>query len=445
MHTKELFEFEYKDSCLVTRDEIERVGRHLLAEIVRVCDARRQGYDTEYAAINLSYDTDISLHIDTIIEQKKNLGVTTLCVIGIGGSNLGTRAIYEALHGKLHNERIVSDCRVYFADTVDSDEIAELMYRLEQELACGHEILLNVISKSGTTIETLINFELLLGMLKRYRPDTYYQYVVITTQRDSPLWHYGYEEKMTCLAIPKTIGGRYSVLSAVGLFPLAIMGIDTYSIREGACAITTSCLSNDIFDNPAALSAIICFTLYKKGFTINDTFLFSTSLEGLGKWYRQLMGESIGKAYDRDGNMVNRGITPTISIGSTDLHSVGQLYLGGPYDKYTTFVSLKNFDYGSTIIPDSLPIDLLPQELKNKSIGVVMEAIVQGAKRAYYADKRPFSSIILPEKTEYYMGQLMQMKMIEMIYLGYLLNVDPFDQPQVELYKKETREILRKM
>lgn len=437
-------EFFYKDSCLITRDEIEAVGLQLLPEIVCMRGARQYCYETEYAAINLSYDTDMQLHINRVLEEKRVLGITILVVIGIGGSNLGTIAIHEAIHRKFYNERNRADLRVYFVDTVDPDEIAEFIIFLECELKRGNEVLFNVVSKSGTTMETLINFELLLNILKIYRPDTYHQYAVVTTEKSSLLWEYGQKEKMSCLAIPKSVGGRYSVFSAVGLFPLGLLGINTHTLCEGARVMTDRCTTGLIFDNPAALSAILCAILYKRGFTIHDTFLFSPSLESFGKWYRQLMGESIGKAYDRDGMLVNVGITPTVSLGSVDLHSVGQLYLGGPYDKYTTFVSVDEYDYECDVHLRGASTGLV-SEAYGKSLTVIMDAILKGTQVAYRKQERPFASIILPEKNEFYIGQLMQMKMIEMMYLGYLLNIDPFDQPQVELYKKETRDILRQM
>ena len=168
---------------------------------------------------------------------------------------------------------------------------------------------------------------------------------------------------------------------------------------------------------------------------IHDTFLFSLDLESLGKWYRQLMGESIGKEYDQQGNRVFIGITPTVSLGTIDLHSVAQLYLGGPKDKYTTFVTIEN---ESEIITIPGTAVLMP----GKNIKAVMDAFVEGTQRAYFNNGRPFSTITLPYKNAYYLGQYMQFKMVEMMYLGYLLQVNPFDQPNVELYKHEVAILL---
>ena len=161
----------------------------------------------------------------------------------------------------------------------------------------------------------------------------------------------------------------------------------------------------------------------------------------MGQWYRQLMGESLGKQHDVQGQDVFVGPTPTVSVGSTDLHSVGQLYLGGPYDKYTTFLSVES--YHSTVkIGNAIAVNELVPDLQGKSVAQVVRAIEQGVQLAYTTSQRPFSSIVLPQKNAYYCGQLLQWKMLEIIYMGALLEVNPFDQPQVELYKQETRKIL---
>jgi glucose-6-phosphate isomerase len=418
--------FDYRETCLITHDEIIVAAQKLREEIERVARARTLLYETEYAAINLPYDAELIEHVKIVAQKKQTLNPTVMVVIGIGGSNLGTMAVHEAVKGKLYNE--TANMKVYYADTVDADYISEIKQHVEFELTKGNNVLLNVISKSGTTTETVANFELFLDLLKKARPHDYQQYVVVTTDEGSALWNYAVDNAMTCFAIPNAVGGRYSVLSAVGLFPLCMLGIDIDALCEGARTVTDVCIAHDVEKNVAALSAIILYEQYKKGVTIHDTFLFSVSCEGIGKWYRQLTGESIGKAYDRDGKRVNVGITPTVSIGSVDLHSVAQLYLGGPYDKYTTFISFEKNDTDLAI--------------SHRSFSNIMDAILKGTKIAYHADKRPFSSFILPEKSEFYIGQLLQIKMIEMMYLGYLLDVNPFDQPQVELYKKETRKIL---
>jgi len=432
--------FDYAQTSLVAADELQIAQEKLKDEIDRIDQAQRQGYETDYASINLSKDKALITQVMQVVKEKKSLQPTALVVIGIGGSNLGTIAVHEALYGKHYNEQD-PDIKVYFADTVDTDSLYDIVLLVQQEMEKGHNIILNVISKSGTTTETIANFELFLELLKRYRPYNYNNFVVATTDEGSKLWQFAQQEEFTCLPIPVNVGGRYSVLSAVSLLPLCFLGVDIQALHEGAASIMPTCLDKDIFQNSAALSAAILTMQYKKGCVIHDTFIFSPDLESIGKWYRQLMGESIGKAYNRAGQKVNVGITPTVSVGSIDLHSVAQLYLGGPYDKFTTFISVEK-NKSDVVVPEFSEFEVLVPKIQGKQVNMIMNAILQGTKAAYRFDNRPFVSITVPEKSEYYIGQLLQCKMMEMMYLGYLLDVNPFDQPQVELYKKETKKIL---
>ena len=188
------------------------------------------------------------------------------------------------------------------------------------------------------------------------------------------------------------------------------------------------------------VSAAVLFENFRMGKTINDNFIFHPELESLGKWYRQLLGESIGKEHDRDMKVVRIGITPTVSIGSTDLHSVGQLYLGGPEDKLTTFISAEFNKRGNAITPEVFAG--AEEGIAGKKPADVAEAILKGVKIAYEKKGLPFMEVLLPDITPASLGAFMQWKMMEMMYLGELFNVNPFDQPNVESYKTETKSIL---
>ena len=432
--------FFYEKTSLVSNDTIKQSGDSLAKEIECIKSAQKEQYNTPYAFINLPTDVALRQTVRELAQQKKMFGPTALVVIGIGGSNLGTMAVHEALFGKFYNQYDPA-IKVYFADTVDTDYIWDIVLLIEQELEKGNNVIINVISKSGGTTETIANFELFLELLQRYDPVNYRNYIVVTTDENSPLWHLAQEERLTTLIIPHHVGGRYSVLSAVGLFPLALLGVDIDALHAGAQSIMPMAMDANLAHNNAAISAILLAAQNANGFTIHDTFLFSVDLENLGKWYRQLMGESIGKEYTVNHEQKFIGITPTVSVGSIDLHSVGQLYLGGPYDKFTTFVSVAQNK--SNIALSHMPeYEKLVAKIQGKSLPSVMDAIIQGVQRAYYKHKRPYVSIVLPEKTAYFVGQFLQFKMMEMVYLAQLLEVNPFDQPQVELYKQETKEIL---
>lgn len=430
--------FSYIPSCLLSQQDIANVSAQLEQERMRIKDALSLKYATNYASFYLPSDDVLFKHVQHVVELKRALRPTALVVIGIGGSNLGTLAIHQALSGMWANET-PGALKVYYADTIAPDYTTQLRAVIERELAAGNTVVLNVVSKSGATTETVINFELLLDLLKKYRPHDYAQYVVVTTDEGSKLWNLAEREKFTCLAIPKLVGGRYSVLSAVGLFPLGMLGVDIASLRAGARDMLTKCLQDS--QSVAAISAAIMALHYKDGHNIHDLFVFCPELVGIGQWYRQLVGESLGKQHDKHGNDVFVGPTPTVSVGSTDLHSVGQLYLGGPHDKYTTFINIESSD-AMLKIGSAIKVNELVPDLEGKSVNFVLHAIVQGVQKAYATSQRPYTSITLPQKNAYYCGQLLQWKMLEVVYMGVLLEVNPFDQPQVELYKQETRKIL---
>jgi len=435
METLKLF---YEDS-LIPKDRILKTAEKIRPEIERVKDAISRGYDDDRASINLPDDKEMLKTIKSTIEEKLALKPEHLIVIGIGGSNLGTVAVQEAILGKLYN-LTKPPIKVLYADTVDSYLINSIIKIIKPALKSGGSILLDVVSKSGTTTETVANFRILLNLLRKYRKE-YKDYVVATCDRDSMLWHLAVKEGFTTLEIPQKVGGRYSVFSSVGLFPLGLLGIQIDDLLNGAKHMRGKCINGDLERNPAAITASIQFLHYKNGKNIVDYFLFSSDLESLGKWCRQLTAESLGKELDRNGRRVNVGITPTVSVGSTDLHSVAQLYLGGPYDKFTTFISIKD-RRPRVYVPSVDEYSHLVPGIDGKSLEEILNAIFEGTKEAFRKDKRPFIEISLPDKSEYSIGQFMQLEMIKTMYLGHLLNVNPFDQPDVEKYKRETRRIL---
>jgi len=435
METLKLF---YEDA-LVPKDRILKTAEEIMPEIEKARSVISKGYDDDRAFINLPDDEETLSIVKRTIEEKLSLQPEFLIVIGIGGSNLGTLAVQEAILGKLYNLS-ASTIKVLYADTVDSALISSIINLVKPTLKRNGNVLLNVISKSGITTETVANFRILIDLLRKYK-EGYKDHVVVTSDRGSKLWKLAVKEGFTTLEIPRKVGGRYSVLSPVGLFPLGLLGIRIEDLLKGARQMREACVDADLERNPAAIIACIQFNHYQEGKNISDLFFFSSDLESLGKWCRQLMAVSLGKEFDRNGRKVNVGITPTVSVGSTDLHSVAQLYLGGPYDKFTTFISIEN-SRSRLLVPLRDDYSDLVPGIDGKSLDEILSAILEGTKEAFRKDKRPFIEISLPDKSESTIGQFMQLKMFETMYLGRLLNVNPFDQPDVEKYKKETRRIL---
>jgi glucose-6-phosphate isomerase len=275
-------------------------------------------------------------------------------LVGIGGSSLGARAVYDAL--KMPGDEKIE---MLFADTTSPTRIIARLKGVPKE-----EVMLNVVSKSGTTRETRENFEI----LKEYAG------TVVDTYKE--------------LDFDKTIGGRFSVLTEVGLYPLRTCGFDTEEMLRGKA---------DAEDGKA--SAEWLFEQLEAGMAVHDIFLFGPQLESLGKWYRQLMGESTGK----DG----KGYFPSVSIGTTDLHSVFQRYVGGPHNIATTFVYVGE--------PDKY---------------------CKATMQAYRNHDMPFQEHRLEALNEYELGKFFETKMREVVNLAHLMGVNPYDQPNVEDYKK---------
>lgn len=433
-------EIVFQAGAAVDASLVTAAGHTLEKTIAVVSRARSERYETPYASINAIADDTLRDHVKKLAEQKRALKPKVLIIVGIGGSNLGTMAIYQALNGIYANE-ITQGIRVYSADTVDPDSMAALIHIMRAALTAGEGVILNVVSKSGATTETVANFMVLLAIMQECRPHDFREHIVITTDEDSALWHYAHEYRIDRFAIPARIGGRYSVFSAVGLFPLALLGIDIDALHAGALHALEMGVIPDLAHNPAARSAALLYQAYQEQYRIHDMFLFGVQLEGIGKWYRQLLAESVGKEHNIHGQEVNVGMTPTVSIGSTDLHSVAQLYLGGPYDKFTTFVSVANH-HNDWVVPSHNGVDQLVANIAGKSLSYIFNAILQGVYAAYQETERPFIAITLPECKAQFLGQFMQYAMLQTMYLGALLEVNVFDQPNVELYKAETRKML---
>ena len=408
---KIVFDFE---SALVSQDDIKKIGEKLIPEMKNIKKQQAAMYETDYASLYVPSDPKLLDAVEALIEKKKKLHPSVLIVIGIGGSNLGTIAIHKALQGDFYNEKKGS-IKVYFADTVDSDYLENIVKLVEGYFASGKNILINVVTKSGTTTETIVNFEIFFELIKRHRPDNYNDYIVVTTDKGSKLWDYADQNNMDRLEIPKKVGGRFSVFTPVGLFPLGILGINIKKLLSGAKSVIKDCMSEDILSNPAVLSASVIFYHYKKGANIHDMFVFSKYLRNFGQWYRQLVGESVGKKFNKEGDLVEVGVTPTVSVGTVDLHSVAQLYLGGPQDKFTTFITVqpKNEIY----LPTIDAFNTFVANIQGKSVSFIMDSIFGGVKAAYKNDGRPFVSVNLPAIDEYFMGQLLQWKMLEITEL----------------------------
>ncbi len=419
------------------------VAPHALATTMTSLDAYRR-HIARVATADTLEDPECSVALPRLFTQfshndfvksLKNEALRYVVVIGIGGSNLGTMAVYDALFGRLDALRERSP-KMLFLDTVSETALRDVSSAL---LRCNRaeEFCVVIISKSGTTTESIANADALCSTLAAKWSNVTSRFIAITDE-GSKLWHRANEHSMPVVAIPKNVGGRYSVFSPVGLLPLALVGVDVDELQNGAQRAVRACTAQGE-TNIALTSAAHIFLHYQNEIKIHNTFVFDPDLESLGKWYRQLMAESIGKEHDMEGNAVHCGITPIVSVGSTDLHSMAQLYLGGPADKFTNFITRSG--KGQVWNRES-PFSHIVENLEGKSFGTIMYAILNGVQSAYEEQGRPYISIELPDQSPATLGYYMQMRMIEMMYLAKLLNTNAFDQPAVELYKKVTRQLL---
>ncbi len=419
--------FIFENTTGFTNDQIFKQAETLVPYIKKLQEVSNDAsYTYDESSINLPFDEQNVWDTYAVRDKLINPNIKYIFVVGIGGSNLGTKAIYDALYGFYDVVEPKRTPKIIFLDTVNPLFLLKVQELITSQTLQPEEIVINAVSKSGGTIETLVDLEELLKMRSEIKSR-----LVITTEENSKLWKEAEKHGIYKLAIPKKVGGRFSVFSKVGLLPLSFLPtINLLEMFAGAMELRQSCINTNIQNNPAALSAAILY-LSKKPISVN--FFFNPELESLGKWYRQLLGESMGKT--------NAAITPSVAIGTTDLHSVLQLYLGGPNDKITTFIH-SNDSNNQLSIPANRMFPNIYTEIDGKSTKHVSDAIYESVKDSYAKKGLPFMEISFTAINEKILGKFLQFKMIEMMYLCKLFNVNTFDQPQVEAYKIETRKRL---
>ncbi len=390
---------------------------------------RSRDFESLEASLCLPSDNQTLTQVLGMVKKKNTATLKYVIVVGIGGSNLGTKSIYDALSGSIDQLTPDRFPKMFFLDTIDPKVNMAFLNYAKNNFKTEDEFIISIISKSGGTTEPLVNAEILLADFATHFPK-WKDRCVIITDSNSKLEQEGKRLGIDVLSIPKKVGGRYSVFSAVGLFPLAMAQIDIKSLLKGAEEMRDQCMT-DSPENYARFSSIFQYLNWKAGKNIHNSFFFHPELESMGKWYRQLMGESLGKE--------QMGITPIVSVGSVDHHSMVQLYWGGPKDKTTELVySLKPQEY---TVPEK-PLFAALSTTEGRQVSDIMQAIQKGTAIAYEKQKEPYFEVVFDEINEYELGQYLQYKMVEMVYLANLMGINAFDQPQVELYKIETKKIL---
>jgi len=378
--------------------------------------------------------------------------VDRFVILGIGGSYLGSRTLFEALKSGYHNELPSKDRsgtpRIYFeGNNVDNDALHELFELLS--ITCvdpdkrDERWGVCVISKGGETLETAIAYRAIRRELDEYygtNSDEGRDLVVAITGEAGKLRALCQAQKIpeaNILTIPKDVGGRFSVFTPVGLFPAAVMGLDVRALLLGAASMTRRFFEDRFENNPVLQYAAInhlMHTQHQK--PIRVLSVWSKKLESLGLWYDQLLAESLGKQ--------GMGATPITTVGTRDLHSRGQQHQEGMRDKVINNVIVKSFVNPPMMVgmADNNEDDL--NQYNRKSLPDIMKAAQEGTNKAYADVSRPTADIVLPSVSEHTMGQLMQMLMLASVVEGRLLGVNPYGQPGVEAYKRNMKENLKK-
>ncbi|MBI3590857.1 MAG: glucose-6-phosphate isomerase [Candidatus Melainabacteria bacterium] len=351
-----------------------------------------------------------------------------LLVLGIGGSSLGAQALIEGLNSPIWNRlskgKRKGSLTVDFIDNLDPVIIRTILSRLKLD-----QTLFVVISKTGTTVETIVP----MLIAREWAGENFYKQCIFITSNKGVLFELAQKHSVPVFQIPENVGGRYSVFSSVGLVPAGLCGIDLSEVKAGILEAERLCQMNDLKANIAATIALCAYFSYGAGKNIFVLMPYSTCLRRFVDWFVQLWAESLGKS--------KKGSTPTVAIGATDQHSQLQMFNEGPNDKLVCFVKVQKHKRDLTI-PDYSSENPSFSSYADHKVGQILNIELDATRRALTENQRPNFTLTLPELDEYYLSQLMYIFEVATAVCGNLLGVNPFDQPGVELAKRYTKELL---
>ena len=377
---------------------------------------------------------EITENLDLIDEIKKftasiNGKFTNILVLGIGGSMLGPQTIIDSLVSKFN-----TDVKIHFLDNIDPDLISEIKDNLD-----FFKTLILVQTKSGGTPETISQYFLFKEIIQNLGLKPENHFVFVTDPEAGYLRKVAKIENIPSFEVPKNVGGRFSVLTAIGLLSAGIAGLNMKELLKGA-----NWASKEFFygENTAALElAATQFLLNKKGQNINVFMPYSSKLKMLANWYTQLLSESVGKKEDLNGQEIRAGITPLPALGATDQHSQLQLFTEGPNDKLIMFVEVQNFEK-TVPIPNNSEASF--NYLNGKTFNDLISAEFKATRQSLTENLKPNITISIEKVDEFHLGALFVFLEISVAFLGELLNINTFNQPGVERSKILTKENLLK-
>lgn len=429
--------FDYsKVSSFISEEEVTNMKK--IAEDAKKVLLEKTGAGNDFLGwIDLPVDYDKE-EFERIKKAAKKIQEDSevLVVIGIGGSYLGARAAIEFLrHGFYNNvsKEVRKTPEIYYA----GNSISPAYLKGLVDVIGDRDFSVNIISKSGTTTEPAIAFRVFKEMLeKKCGKEEAAKRIYATTDKEKgALKGLATAEGYESFVVPDDVGGRFSVLTAVGLLPIAVSGADIDKLMEGAASGRDKALNNAFEENDAMLYASIRNILHRKGKLVEITANYEPSLHYFGEWWKQLYGESEGKD--------QRGIFPAAVDLTTDLHSMGQFIQDGSRIMFETVVNIENTDAKIYIEEDPDDLDGL-NYLAGKDMDFVNKSAMNGTVLAHTDGNVPNLMVNVPEQNEFYLGELFYMYEFACGISGYILGVNPFNQPGVESYKKNMFALLGK-
>lgn len=386
----------------------------------------------------LPYRRDYRDSVMQLVEKHRP-GCTDLVVLGIGGSALGNIALQAALNPSSYNlmsDRARGGPRLFVLDNVDPSLVKDTFDLLGRRLKTT---VVNVISKSGETAETASQFMIVRELLKKRLGDDFARRIVATTDPNKGTLHdIAARDGYDTLVVPEDVGGRFSVLTPVGLFSAAMCGIDIDALLTGARAMGDLCQGHHWPANPGVMLAAIKYLAYaRKGKLMHVMMPYANRLYLLADWYRQLWAESLGKAVHKDGSPAFVGPTPIKALGTTDQHSQVQLYREGPNDKLTVFLEVDKHPK-EIRVPDVFGEIPGLAYLRKAKLSKLLNAEKIATEYAMAKSQRPTITIRFPEISPENVGAFIYLYEYATAVMGELLGIDAYDQPAVELGKKAT-------
>ncbi|WP_196592793.1 glucose-6-phosphate isomerase [Pectinatus sottacetonis] len=466
------FEFDYDnllgEGCVTEADVQEMMPRlqkaHKAMDVMRKTGIIRghlskDGTPEKVLFSQLPYVKEGNLNSPESISRLKKFGesvknrVDAVISLGIGGSFLGNKVLFDVQCGSFWNLKTKEERngypKVFFSgNNIDPRSTGDLLEYINYmaDMAMHHDkksphtykVMLICISKSGGTLDTMSNFMVIYDALKR-NPNIEVEVTAVTDpneEKPTLLKKMAMKNKWETFAVPDGVGGRFTIFCEVGLVLAAVIGFDIEAFLEGARQMDIACQDDNIWKNPAMLNAALKFIASEKYGRNEEVMMpYGDYLESVSMWYIQLLAESLGKQFDKEGREVCYGRTPIVAIGTRDMHSQTQQHQEGSLNKVVQFIRIDKWDK-DIVIPNAFPEAKKLSDISGVTMGQALEVARQSNADALISNHRFNAVFSLPQLNAYHLGELLYMLAMSVAYEGELADVDAFNQPGVEAYKR---------